>query len=281
MLWRVRGAAVAVGIAALASAPSAHGATLANHCFRMSSALTGHSVARFYVKPTGHGILLYDRSRRLLSVGSGDTTARTATPGPPGEWATRRSGKFFVLRSTLNGRALAASGRRLVTRTSGRARLFRLTAARGCRTFPEANVGAAGKPFRKLFGFADAHLHVTAMLRAGGLVISGENFNRFGVSEALGHDADVHGQDGSEDFTGNLLRNGTPSGTHDTHGWPTFAGWPTFDTYTHQQIYYRWLQRVWMAGERLIVAQTVEDESICNIEPRKSHPCNETQTVEA
>src|SRR3954454_15767295 len=281
MLRAVKAAAALAAIAALAWAPGAAGAPLANRCVAMASAQNGHSFGRFYVKPTGHGILLYDRTRRLLSVASGDTTARSATPGPAAEWAARRSGKLFVLRSTLNGRALAASGRRLVTRTSGRARLFRLGAARGCKTFPEANVGVPGKPFRKLFGFADAHLHIPAALRAGGLVISGENFNRFGVTEALGHDADVHGSDGSLDVTGNLLRNGTPTGTHDTHGWPSFAGWPTFDTYTHQQIYWRWLQRAWMAGERLVVAPTVEDESICNIEPRKSHSCNETQTVEA
>jgi hypothetical protein len=111
-------------------------------------------------------------------------------------------------------------------------------------------------------------------------VISGDNFHRYGIPEALGHDADVHGSDGSLDVTGNLLRSGKPAGTHDTHGWPTFTGWPTFDTYTHQQIYYRWLERVWMAGERLVVAQTVEDESLCNIEPRRTHSCNETDTVE-
>ena len=44
-------------------------------------------------------------------------------------------------------------------------------------------------------------------------------------------------------MTGNLLRTGLPFGTHDTHGWPTFAGWPINDTNTHQQIYYSWLQR--------------------------------------
>src|SRR5947207_11125159 len=284
MLRRVKGAAVLVAIAALTYVPAAAGAPLANHCFTMRAAANGRSHGRFYVKPTGHGILLYDRTRRLLSAGSGSTTARASAPGPAAEWAVRRSGKSLVLRSTANGRVLAASGRSLVTVPAGghsRSRLFRFTKARACKTFPEANVGATGRPFKKVFGFADAHLHISAALRAGGLVIGGDNFNRFGVSEALGHDADKHGSDGSLDFTGNLLRNGQPTGTHDTHGWPSFAGWPTFDTYTHQQIYYRWLQRAWMAGERLVVAQTVEDESICNIEPRKSHSCNETQTVEA
>jgi Membrane dipeptidase (Peptidase family M19) len=285
MLRPVRRAALVAGIAVLAAPTSAHGAPLANRCFAMTSPVSGHSYGRFYVKPTGPAtLLLYDRGRRLLSVGSGSSTARTTTPGPPAEWASRRSGRFLVLRSTSSGRVLAASGRKLVTVPAGghvRARLFRFTTARGCATYPEATIGASGRPFRKLYGFADAHLHVPAQLRAGGLVIGGDNFNRFGVSEALGHDADKHGSDGSLDVTGNLLRNGTPTGTHDTHGWPTFAGWPTFDTYTHQQIYYRWLERAWMAGERLVVAQTVEDESICNIEPRKSHSCDEMQTVEA
>jgi microsomal dipeptidase-like Zn-dependent dipeptidase len=99
------------------------------------------------------------------------------------------------------------------------------------------------------------------------------------VTEALGHDADVHGQDGRMDVTGNLLH-GDPSRTHDNHGWPTFAGWPTYDTYTHQQVYYRWLQRAWLSGMRLVVAQLVEDQQLCEIEPSKSHSCDETATVE-
>ena len=47
-------------------------------------------------------------------------------------------------------------------------------------------------------------------LRAGGRVIHGEPFDRFGITEALGHDADDHGADGSHDVTGNLLRTGAP-----------------------------------------------------------------------
>ena len=130
-----------------------------------------------------------------------------------------------------------------------------------------------------MFGFADTHLHITADLRAGGRVIHGEPFDRFGITEALGHDEDDHGADGSDDVTGNLLRTGLPFGTHDTHGWPTFAGWPTNDTNTHQQVYYTWLQRAYDAGLRLVVAQTVEDAPICRIEPVRSHSCDETHTI--
>ena len=131
-----------------------------------------------------------------------------------------------------------------------------------------------------VFGFADTHLHITANLRAGGRVISGEPFDRFGITEALGHDAEVHGADGSQDVTGNLLRDGVPFGTHDTHGWPSFAGWPVNATNTHQQVYYTWLERAYDAGLRLVVAQTVEDEPICRLEPVRSHSCDETETIE-
>jgi len=173
----------------------------------------------------------------------------------------------------------------VVDPSTSRSGLFRLVRDRRCAPFPEARVNAIGSPFRgtngngDVVGFADMHLHITANERAGGAVIYGEPFDRYGIAEALGHDADVHGADGSLDVTGNLLRTGLPFGTHDTHGWPTFAGWPMHDTVTHQQTYYVWLKRDWLAGERLVVAQTVEDQPICEIEPVKAHGCNETKSV--
>ncbi len=38
------------------------------------------------------------------------------------------------------------------------------------------------EPRRLGSGFADVHLHITANLRAGGAVIYGEPFDRFGIS---------------------------------------------------------------------------------------------------
>lgn len=105
-----------------------------------------------------------------------------------------------------------------------------------------------------------AHLHITANMRAGGLVISGEPFDRFGIAAALGQDAKVHGRDGGLDYIGNLLRGANPVGTHDTHGWPTFTGWPVYNTQTHQQTYY---------------------VPLCRLEPRRSGSCDETQSITA
>jgi microsomal dipeptidase-like Zn-dependent dipeptidase len=128
-------------------------------------------------------------------------------------------------------------------------------------------------------GIVDAHVHLTADMRAGGAVFGGEPFDRFGIVRALGQDAAVHGADGSQDVTGNLLRDGVPFGTHDTQGWPTFRGWPTNDTNTHEQIYYKWLERAWRGGLRLAVAQTVEDSLLCKIEPRRRYSCDETTAI--
>ena len=137
--------------------------------------------------------------------------------------------------------------------------------------------GAAAAP--PVHGFADLHLHITADMRAGGRVIYGRAFHPRGIKFALGGDAQTHGADGSLDITGNLLRTGNPFGSHDTQGWPRFTGWPTYDTNTHQQVYYTWLERAWRAGLRLVVAQTVEDEPICRLVPRRAYPCNETDAI--
>ena len=242
-------------------------------------------VERLYLKPTRIGAhMLYDRRRRLLSPGEDGVTRGTA-PGPAAEWTLLRAGaRRFRLRSEMAGSYLAARGRKLTVSGASRRTLFRARRARGCRRYPELRTGARGTVFRgriggNVFGYTDAHLHVVADLRAGGQVISGESFNRFGVTEALGRDAEVHGEDGSLDITGNLLRSGNAAGTHDTEGWPSFRGWPSFDTYTHQQAYYIWLKRAYMGGLRMVVAQLIEDQPLCEIEPRRSHSCDETETI--
>jgi microsomal dipeptidase-like Zn-dependent dipeptidase len=259
---------------------------LANRCFALKSAPTGRvATGPLYFKPTSlGGYLIRDTDGQLLSVGERDTVTRAPLPGPSAEWAaTRGPHRTFRLRSSATGRLLVvgAQGDLTTGPPSRRARL-RFAKRRGCSRYPEAAVGARGPVTKRrrggAFGYVDAHLHLIASLRAGGQVISGESFNRFGVTEALGRDADVHGPDGSLDVTGGLLRGEPPA--HDINGWPSFTGWPTYDTYTHQQTYYRWLQRAYMAGLRVVVAQLVEDAPLCRIEQFRSHSCDETDTIE-
>jgi hypothetical protein len=212
------------------------------------------------------------------SVGRGDS------PGPLAEWTVSGRGPFRIA-STADGEQLtvAPDG----TLTLGGGSPFSVAPHGGCRQFPEAQLGATGTPFHgtnrdgTVSGFADFHLEVPSDIRAGGDVIYGENFDRFGITRALGADGDerAHGPNGVLDVTGNLLRSGSPAGTHDNHGWPTFAGWPVYNTLTHQQIYWVWLERAWMAGLRLIEVQTAEDDELCRIEPLKAHSCDETESI--
>ena len=312
------GLAVVAAIAAVGLVPGVVGAVgkgnapraahLANACFALRSSATGRFVgisgdgyradqgskstaARFFWKPATLGSFLpQDQGGRLLSVDASGSIGRAEAPSRSTQWAVGFLSRGRVeLFSAAAGRHLGIGRSGELTLLSPRARgqvaPFRLSRARGCTQFPDADVGARGRPFRgtdrkgNVRGFADMHLHITANQRAGGAVIYGEPYDIYGITRALGHDAEVHGPDGSEDVTGNLLRTGLPFGTHDTQGWPSFAGWPVHDTVTHQQTYYIWLKRAWLAGERLVVAQTVEDQPICEIEPRKVHACDETEAV--
>jgi microsomal dipeptidase-like Zn-dependent dipeptidase len=310
-------AAVASGIAASAPRPTGlrfvtQASGLANRCFAITSAArrsflrvgtptsyVADSVqARatpFYLKPTGLGTyLIFDTGGQLLSGGSKSIT-RTPNPGASTEWTIihlRRT--EFAIRSTANQLELdaaRASGKLQLVGSSSpappKSKRFEFAPDRGCLDYPEAQVGAFGRTFRgarhngRLSGFVDLHVHITADMRAGGEVIYGESFDRFGITQALSAAGDerVHGPDGVLDVTGNLIRHGTPTGTTDNHGWPTGKGWPTYDTITHQQVYYVWLKRAWLGGLRLIVAQTVDDRSLCEIEARRDRTCDETQSI--
>ena len=310
-------AAAGIAIGAGRASPTrfvTRASALANRCLAVASRADGRYLAiagragyraatvrsratPFYLKPTGLGTyLIFDREARLLSVltsGGAATVGREAAPDANSEWSIRHAGGGgYAIVSAASHLALTVSGTGLELqppapgRSPPAAGRFEFAASRGCRDYPEAEVGAFGTPFRgasaagKVFGFVDLHVHITADMRAGGEVLYGESFDRYGITKALSAagDAAVHGPNGTLDVTGNLIR-GDPAGTHDNHGWPTFKGWPTHDTITHQQVYYVWLKRAWMAGLRLVVAQTVDDHALCEIEPRRNRTCDETQSI--
>lgn len=275
-------AALAIGSAPAAAAPDRY--DLANRCWTLG-ATGGDAVAleRVFLEPTGLGdYLVMDRDRRFLAA-DGRRVAWSRAPGPASVWTVRGRPGALRLSSKRSGRGLRLGGRMRLAKGRG----MELPAARaeGCARFPEASPGARGRTFRgtnrdgSVSGFADIHTHIASELRAGGRVVYGRSWSPFGIAAALGGDASVHGPDGSADVTGNLLRDGIPFGTHDTHGWPSFAGWPTNDTNTHQQTYWPWLERMWMSGLRLVVAQAAEDRPLCEIEPVKSHTCDEGKVV--
>ncbi len=76
-----------------------------------------------------------------------------------------------------------------------------------------------------------------------------------------------------------MLSYGNPAHLHDPVGWPTFKDWPSYPSLTHEQSYYRWLERSWRAGQRVFVNLLVDNAVLCELYPLKKNSCNEMDGV--
>jgi microsomal dipeptidase-like Zn-dependent dipeptidase len=167
-----------------------------------------------------------------------------------------------------------------------------------------------------IVGAADFHIHQFSNLGFGGRVVWGHSFHREGVQAALsscGADklctdkneamicrnvicrfsGDVeacqaacertrcatsppHGHLGLTDPVGAVLGQGKG---HRVHGYPDFHGWPHYNTFTHQQVYHRWLRRAFDGGLKLIVMLAVTNEVLCKFLGH-DHPCDDMTNVD-
>lgn len=162
----------------------------------------------------------------------------------------------------------------------------------------------AGQPLR---GYADLHAHMLSNEAFGGLVLWGQPFNFGGVNRALppddfSYDVDaiytalginfpvagtikgqpVHGKNhGDLPFNGDPIGKGLHDGaghdnngiapSSDADGGHDFTGWPKSTSTTHQQMYYKWLERAYQGGMRLMVLLAVNNEVLCRVGIRKKH----------
>ena len=153
---------------------------------------------------------------------------------------------------------------------------------------------AGADPLR---GWADVHVHMFSNLAFGGAVLAGAAWDRTnGVKGALspdfGTDLDVVSLAGTNlpvrvcpanipNCGRNLLHGDhvvvpvidlgfddsmgarTHDGARSNFGAPLFNGWPTWHTTSHQQVYYKWLERAWRGGMRLMTMLAVNNEVAC------------------
>ncbi|NKZ02959.1 Coagulation factor 5/8 type domain-containing protein [Actinomadura latina] len=127
-------------------------------------------------------------------------------------------------------------------------------------------------------GYIDAHSHLMSYEAFGGQVLCGKPFDPRGITEAL-RDCPDHAGNGAFAWFENFMRHGTPFGTHDPTGWPTFKDWPAWDSRTHQQVYYTWLERSWRAGQRILVNHLVANRQLCEVYPLKRNACDEMDVI--
>jgi len=225
--------------------------------------------------------LLYGPDATMPAVGPLSTVASTATPGPSADWTVQQVANGFTFTALTNGGALGVGALgRLAQVPAGSAARFTTVATSGCAQFPEIEVNATGTPFKgtspngRVRGFIDDHIHIGAFEFLGGRFHCGRPWSPYGVTVAL-RDCDDHQPNGAGAVVENFLSAGSPVGTHDTHGWPTFAGWPRSESLTHEGSYWKWLERGWRGGVRIMVNDLVENRALCELYPLKQNNCDE------
>jgi hypothetical protein len=161
---------------------------------------------------------------------------------------------------------------------------FTLELAQGCAAYPEVELNVDGAvptaqtAYEETQGYFDAHLHMMAFEFIGGRSRCGRPWHPYGVQYAL-VDCPDHEPGGHGAVLEQVLSGQTPGSSHDTTGWPTFGYWPNNKSLTHEQVYYRWLERAWLGGVRMFTNLLVDNNVLCEIYPYKKNSCNEMDGV--
>ena len=219
-------------------------------------------------------------------LGSGDATSYPERPGlheePTAELVAAYRGfvepqnnlfSAFTLSNRASAQQLLVDEAGVLTTASeaeGTADQFRFVPLQeGCAVFPEAQSNVEGETFSgttedgRVLGMADVHVHISATEFLG-RAQWGWPFHPLGVTHALGDCNEYHGEEGSQDAVGAFL--GGDQDGHNTTGWPTFPDWPGRDALTHEAIYWKWLERSWKAGLRIVVNDLVDNETLCELQ---------------
>lgn len=242
-----------------------------------TQALAG--AARFYMKPSALGqFLMTDRDGRFLSSRVPSLEIATTGPEAGSEWRVAAAAVGSGFRYSLTNLGTATPLQHtylgfLAVRTETQFNLLDRPASE-CTPFPEVqvNVVAPGHPTPAaalktrpygIRGYIDGHTHLTAEEFAGGNVIAGHTFHRWGAPRALKDCRDIHGEQGKSDLLGMAVGG---YGSHQTAGWPQFTNWPAWNTsVTHTGYYYKWVERAHLSGMRLMVVYAVENEVLCTL----------------
>ncbi|HEX2058132.1 MAG TPA: hypothetical protein VHI71_07160 [Actinomycetota bacterium] len=223
------------------------------------------------------------RSDANRAAGRGATVAAAAEPSELADWTIDGAPGAFRITLPATEQALAVEGDGTLTLGPAPAD-FSFEKRGGCAEFPEIEVNVEGPvlggqtPYQEVRGYLEAHLHMMAFEFIGGRSRCGRPWHRFGVTYAL-VDCPDHEPGGHGAVLEAVLSGGNPVEGHNTDGWPTFEGWPKPHSLTHEQVYYKWLERAWRGGLRLMVNLLVDNNQLCKIYPYKRNSCNEMDGV--
>ncbi|MET3962182.1 hypothetical protein ABIE44_002116 [Marmoricola sp. OAE513] len=270
---------------------------LFNACYGLKSITTGRWLngltftaskmsggSAIFFKPTSLGhYMLYTKAGTYLAGGKVQARFGTA-PGPKVNWTVTQSGPgsfrlFLPGSGYLQVPTSAGAIATFVDSPNDRTQFqpFRRT---GCKPFPEIGTGVYGKPaagttgIQETRGTVDAHTHGMAFEFLGGELHCGRPWSPWGVTVAL---------KGCENL--NAVTSGavesffSGEAGSDPVGWPTFKSWPAPDALTHEGTYYKWMERSWQAGQRVLVNLLVENNQLCTIYPIKRNSCDDMTSI--
>ncbi|MEZ4306594.1 MAG: hypothetical protein R3F14_00890 [Polyangiaceae bacterium] len=228
----------------------------------------------------------------------------------PAEWELEtsvRDSRRYQMKHLQTGLYLTLTG---LTSKAETAAVITLPSQEGCAEFPELTIDAAGatKPRTwddgALYGIAELHSHIlTNEAFGGGSTFHGAPFHRLGVEHALPDCSPWHGEEGRRDVVGYFFDGGgssqstedlipilttgqVPEFNHFTAGYPEFTAWPkSWASATHQTMYYKWIERAYLAGLRLVVQHVTGNSVLCDLvnaigSQEGLHSCNDMVTVD-
>ncbi len=182
---------------------------------------------------------------------------------------------------TRGALAAATDGALTVAEGAGSTFTFESVDSTRCATWPEVEIDAEGfaptatTPTDEVRGYLDAHLHMMAFEFVGGRSRCGRPWHPYGVAYAL-QDCPDHEPGGAGAMLEFVL---SGAATHDTAGWPEFNYWPKYDSLTHEQVYYLWMERAWRGGLRMFTNLLVDNNALCEVWVYKGNSCNEMDGV--
>ncbi len=261
-----------------------------NGGYAASAPVPGQGAEPFRMQATALGRYLFYGFERNFMAGAPDDAVETqAGADDSADWSVDNApgGGFTIALPSAGGKVLAVTGNEgrviLAPAGAGDAAVFTFEGADGCPAFPEVEVSASGTPgggltpYGETKGTLDSHMHMMAFEFLGGRAHCGRPWHRYGVEYAL-VDCPDHYPIGQSPLE-NAVSSGAPGPTHDPVGWPTFKTWPHHESLTHEQSYYKWLERAWMGGLRVYVNLFVENKVLCEIYPFKQNSCDEMTSV--
>ena len=270
---------------------------LFNACYGLQSTLshrwlTGTSFSAgdvsgatpLYFKPTDLGkYMLYSPDQRFLGkVGLFPALGYASSPGEWANWTVTEAGpgQFRLFLPGYGYLAVGANQAAAWVSAPSAATQFTPYRTTGCTAFPEVSTNVEGDPtagvssFQETRGYVDAHMHGMAFEFIGGDFHCGRPWSPWGVPVAL---AGCQGADAVLGTAVETFLSGQAS--TDPVGWPTFKNWPNPDALTHEGTYYKWIERSWRAGQRIMVNLLVENNQLCMLYPVKRNSCDDMDSV--